>query len=138
MVARNSWTQMADPNSKLSVFKVLINLGHQAQDISSPYYPQSNGRAELGVKTAKRLLKNNINQDGTLNNDNVARAILQYHNTPLRDGPMSPAQLLFGRALADFLPVNPDAYQLHPYWCENINKRQIQQSATRKKTNQEV
>ena len=62
--------------------------------------------------------------DGTLNNDKVARAILQYHNTPLRDGPMSPAQLLFGRALADFLPVNPKAYQLHPFWKEEINKRQ--------------
>ncbi len=36
---------------------------------------------------------------------------------------MSPAQLLFGRALADFLPVNPKAYQLHPHW-----RRQTEQS----------
>ena len=100
---------------------------------SSPYYPQSNGRAELGVKTAKRLLKGNANPDGTLNNDNVARAILQYHNTPLRDGPMSPAQLLFGRVLADFLPVNPNAYQLHPHWTKEVNKQQTQRAALHKR-----
>jgi hypothetical protein len=41
---------------------------------------------------------------------------------------MSPAQLLFGRALADFLPVNPKEYQLHPYWTEELNKRQTQRS----------
>ena len=33
---------------------------------------------------------------------------------------MSPAQLLFGRALSDFLPVNPKAYQLHPHWTEQV------------------
>ena len=35
---------------------------------------------------------------------------------------MSPAQLLFGRALADFLPVNPKAYQLHPHWATQVQK----------------
>ena len=89
--------------------------------VSSPYYPQSNGQAEVGVKTAKRLLRDNTNPDGSLNNNKVACAILQYHNTPLRDGPMSPAQLLFGRALADFLPVNPQEYQLHPYWQAQVD-----------------
>ena len=95
--------------------------------ISSPYYPQSNGRAEIGVRTAKRLLKEN-SDNGTLNNDKVACAILNYHNTPLRDTPMSPAQLLFGRQLADFLPVNPKEYQLHPYWIEQMKKRRVQRS----------
>ena len=100
--------------------------------VSSPYYPQSNGRAELGVKTAKRLLHDNTNKDGALNNDKVACAILQYHNTPLRDSPMSPAQLLFGRALADFLPVNPKAYKLHPYWSEEVKKRQVKRTTQHK------
>ena len=39
---------------------------------------------------------------------------------------MSPAQLLFGRALADFLPANPSAYQLHPHWTEQIQRTQKQ------------
>ena len=92
--------------------------------VSSPYYAQSNGRAEVAVKSAKRMLRDNVNTNGTVNNDKVARAVLQYHNTPLQDGPMSPAQLLFGRALADFLPVNPKAYELHPYWAQQVNKNQ--------------
>ena len=88
--------------------------------LSSPYYPQSNGRAELAVKTARRLLSTNVANDGTINNDKVACAVLQYHNTPLQGSPMSPAQLLFGRTLVDFLPTNPKAYQLHPHWAEQV------------------
>ena len=91
--------------------------------LSSSYYPQSNGRAELAVKSAKRMLRENTSNGG-LDNDKVACAVLQYHNTPLQDGPMSPAQLLFGRALADFLPNDPKAYQLHPHWAQEIEKHQ--------------
>ena len=118
--------------------RFLANWGIEHR-ISSPYYAQSNGRAELGVKTAKRLLKENTNPDGSLNNNKVACAILQYHNTPLRDGPMSPAQLLFGRALADFLPVNPREYQLHPYWQAQVDlsqqRRQLQHQSVAKRYN---
>ena len=51
---------------------------------SSAYYPQSNGRAKLAVKTAKRILQNNTSSNGDLNTDNVARALLQYRNTPIQ------------------------------------------------------
>ena len=87
---------------------------------SSPYYAQGNGRAEAGVKSAKRMLQDNVGPNGSIDSDKVACAVLQYHNTPLQDGAMSPAQLLFGRALSDFLPVNPKAYQLHPHWTEQV------------------
>ena len=50
--------------------------------ISSAYYPQSNGRAEAAVKTAKRLLRDNTGPGGTLNTDKVSVALLQYLNTP--------------------------------------------------------
>ena len=101
--------------------------------ISSPYYAQSNGRAELGVKTAKRLLRSNTAPDGSLDNNNVAQAILQYHNTPLQDAPMSPSELLFGRELADFLPVNPKAYKLHPYWDNQVEQSNRQRSIRHKR-----
>ena len=48
---------------------------------SSAYYPQSNGQAERGVKTSKRILKNNSSSDGTINNDQVSHALLEYCNT---------------------------------------------------------
>ena len=37
--------------------------------ISSSYFPHSNQRAEQGVKSAKRMLRENIGADGSLNTD---------------------------------------------------------------------
>ena len=68
---------------------------------SSAYLPQSNGRAEVAVKTAKRLLRSNIGPDGSLNTDSFLKAMLQLRNTPDPDCHLSPAQILFGRPLRD-------------------------------------
>ena len=72
--------------------------------LSSAYFPQSNGRAELAVKSVKRLLEDNVGLNGDLNTDKVVCALLQYRNTPDRDCQLSPAQILFGRTLRDGLP----------------------------------
>ena len=69
--------------------------------LSSAYHPQSNGRAEVAVKTAKRLLRNNTGPSGTLNTDEFLLAMLQLRNTPDPDCKLSPAQILFGRPLRD-------------------------------------
>ena len=53
--------------------------------LSSASYPQSNGRTEVGVKAAKRIIHANISSDGSLNNDAAARAILTYRKTPVPD-----------------------------------------------------
>ena len=42
--------------------------------MSSAYYAQSNGRAELAVKTAKRILADNTESSGHLNLDRACRA----------------------------------------------------------------
>ena len=83
---------------------------------SSAYYTQSNGRAELAVKTAKRILQNNTSTTGDLNTDNVARALLQYRNTPIQQLNVSPAELLYGRTLRDHLTSMPDALCIRPEW----------------------
>ena len=93
--------------------------------VSSSYYPQSNGRAELAVKTAKRLLRENIAPNGDLNTDRAARAILQYRNTPLQDIGASPAQLLYGRRLRDHLPSFSDALQIRPEWIRLAEDREM-------------
>ena len=72
--------------------------------LSSAYFPQSNGRAEVAVKVTKRLLEDNIGEDGSLNNDKMVRALLQQRNTPDRDCKLSPAEVLFGRDLRDAMP----------------------------------
>ena len=71
---------------------------------SSAYYPQSNGRAEVAVKTAKRILMNNVDASGEVDNDKVTRALLAHRNTPNRDQKLSPSELLYGRKLRDHLP----------------------------------
>ena len=91
---------------------------------SSAGYAQSNGRAEAAVKTAKRILSDNIASDGSINNDNVAKAMLQYRNTPLPFLNLSPAQLLFHRELRDFLPRPISAYQLHESWVQQAKQRE--------------
>ena len=111
------------PQFMSDAFSKFLRIWGVKHQMSSSYYPQSNGRAEVAVKSAKRMLQDNVGPNGMINSDRVACAVLQYHNTPLQDGTMSPSQLLFGRALSDFLPVNPRAYRLHPYWVDQINNQ---------------
>ena len=84
--------------------------------LSSVAFPHSNQRAELAVKSMKRLLCENIGNDGTLNTDSFQRAVMQYRNTPDRDTGRSPAQVIFGRQLRDFLPAPLSRYKPHPRW----------------------
>ena len=91
---------------------------------SSAEYPQSNGRAELGVKTAKRIIMSNTSANGWLNINKVPRAIMQYRNTPLPHINLSPAQILFHRQLRDHLPVDPTHYQLHKEWLVSAQQRE--------------
>ena len=92
---------------------------------SSAYYPQSNGRAELAVKTAKRILADNTDSCGRLCHDRAARALLTHRNTPVQDLDMSPAVMLYGRIIRDHLPVLRDRYQTRKQWKEIGELREI-------------
>ena len=72
--------------------------------LSSVSLPSSNGRAELAVKSTKRLLMDNVSPNGELDDDKMVRALLTQRNTPDPGCRMSPAQILFGRPLRDSLP----------------------------------
>ena len=96
---------------------------------SSAYHPRSNGRAEVAVKSMKRLLSDNIDASGNLDTDVFTQAILQFRNTPDPANNMSPAQVIFGRPLRDALPFLPTS-QIHvnphirPVWKDLWNKRE--------------
>ena len=64
---------------------------------SSPHYPQSNGEAERGVQTVKRLWAKC---------DDKCLALLDYRTTPLSSCQLSPSQLLMSRRLRNLLPIN--------------------------------
>ena len=96
---------------------------------SAAYNPQSNGRAEVAVKSAKRLLMSNIGPNGSLNSDKFIRALLQLRNTPDPDCNLSPAQIIFGRPIRDSLSFvnrlekfsNP---HVRPMWREAWAKKE--------------
>ena len=92
--------------------------------ISSVAYPHSNCRAEIAVKTVKRLLMDNTGPSGTLDTDSFQRAMLQYRNTPDKETGISPAQCIFGRPIRDFIPIHPGRYEPHPTWKETLLARE--------------
>ena len=84
--------------------------------VSSVAYPHSSQRAELAVKSMKRLIRENTNSDGSLDNDQFLRAVMTHRNNPDRDTNRSPAQVIFGRNLREFLPAPLQRYKAQPQW----------------------
>ena len=89
------------PEFKADATKRFLQQWGVAHRISAAYNPKSNGRAEVAVKAAKRLLLENTGPFGSLNTDHFLRGMLQLRNTPDPDCHISPAQIVFGRPLRD-------------------------------------
>ena len=103
--------------------------------LSSAHYPQSNGRAEAAVKTAKRIIRANTGGGGSLDSDKTSFAILQYLNTPLRGIDKSPAQLATGRQLRDGVPTARQHYKVDRHWRQTLRSRELQMAKTQEKLN---
>ena len=93
------------PQMTSTEFKESLKAWDVRHRLSSAYYPHSNCRAELAVKAGKRLLRDNMGPGGSIDNDRFMRAIMQFRNTPMQDCRRSPAQMVYGRQLRDFLPA---------------------------------
>ncbi len=77
------------------------------------------------MKLLKRLLRGNVGPRGSLNNDNVDRALLQYRNTPLRGVNKSPAQFALGRHIRDALSLTRERYHIDPGWSQHLHEREV-------------
>ena len=87
------------------------------QRVLSVFYPGANKRAEVAVKSAKRLVMENLGPSGTLDTDKFARALLAHRNCPDEVlGGLSPAQIIFGRQLRDHLLAQVNKYKPHSEW----------------------
>ncbi|XP_057310221.1 uncharacterized protein K02A2.6-like [Hydractinia symbiolongicarpus] len=92
------------PPYESNEFNAFLNNWGIRHRLSSAYLPESNGRAEVAVKTMKRILTSNVSPTGSLDTEAVTKALLLHRNTPAPDMGISPAELLFGRNLPDHLP----------------------------------
>ena len=101
-------TSDGGPEFKSEKFKSCLRQFGVRHRLTSVGFAHANTRAELAVKSAKRLLRDNMSPTGGLDNVAVARAVLTYRNTPDRDTGLSPAYMLLGRQLKDFLLSKPD------------------------------
>ena len=106
-------------------FKQLLSDNGIFHKISSAYIPHSNCRAKIAVKLMKRLIQENVSSFRSLDNAKITRALLQYRNTPYRDTGLSPAQLLLGRNLKDFLPTPPGRQNLGLIWKKTLEAREV-------------
>ena len=70
------------------------------QAVSSLYHHQSNGQVEACIKLIKCTFKKCAESGRDVN-----MALLQIHTTPLGQGLLSPATIMFGRPVCDIMPV---------------------------------
>ena len=115
-------------SAKFQEFLATYKVHHR---VSSVGFPHGNTRSEVAVKSAKRLLRENTSITGELDNVAVTKALLQHRNTPDRDIGMSPAELLYGRKLKDFLPgcptkyIRPQSSNLRQEWNDIAQWREL-------------
>ena len=74
------------------------------------------------MKSAKRIIMDNLSNSGSLDRDKFARAILQHRNAPDPETGVSPAEIVFGHPTRDHLPR--PSYEPRAAWTDLARKRE--------------
>ena len=77
-----------------------------------------------GVRSLKTLIKDNVGRKGSIQTDDIAAALLQHRNTPIRGLNKSPAELALGRELRDTIPLPTERYRVNPEWAYVLRERE--------------
>ena len=101
----------------------LRNWGVHYRVSCSVAHSHSNCRAELGVKTVKRMLVGSTGPGDSLNTDAFQRAMLAYRNTPDPVSRVNPAEIIFGRRIRHIIQAPPAQYLPHWTWRETLEAR---------------
>ena len=67
--------------------------------MSTAYDPAADKRAEVGAKSAKRIIRENVGPNGTLNTNKMTQALLAHQNCPNPTMQILPAQIVFVRPI---------------------------------------
>ena len=67
-------------------------------------FPHANQKAERSVGKAKRVIRDAVKPNGELDPVPLIKGLLTMRNTPDQDTGLSPAEMLLGCQLQDFLP----------------------------------
>ena len=113
------------PQFQSSLFQNFLRSWGVEHRTSSSYFPKSNLRSETAVKSAKRIVMDNSKLDGSPDWDRIRRALLQHRNTPDSEFGLSPAQLVYGRPMRDFLPIRPGEFSPAEVWVDCREKREL-------------
>ena len=108
-------------SQEVQEFMKLYGIRHR---VSAARNSHSNQAAEGSVKVAKRLIRDNTGVDGSLDTDKFVRALLAHRNTPALDTGVSPAEVVFGRRIKEFLPISPGKLKLNPEWAKTLELRE--------------
>lgn len=107
-------------SSNTETFLKSWGVSHRLSSVANPH---ANCRAEVGVKTVKRMITGNTGPGGILDSDNFQKAVLQYRNSPDPVTKISPAMAVFGRPVKDLVAILPGKYLPHQYWRDILRKR---------------
>ncbi len=102
-------------------FLISWGVHHRLTSVANPH---ANTRAEIAVKTVKRMLMANTSAVGSLNVDSFQRAMLIYRNSIDPETKSSPAMILFGRPIRDPIPAPLGKYCPHQTWRETLVNRE--------------
>ena len=109
-------------SGKTQEFLSSWGIRHRLTSVANPH---ANCRAEVAVKTVKRMLTDNTGPTGSLNVDAFQRAMLTYRNSPDPETKTSPAMVLFGRPIRDSIPIPLGRYCPHNTWQETLQNREV-------------